>query len=154
MYGCIRSTFETYTFCTYVEQSSQLLKDQIRSFIQQIHEQLVNNCDVRRVSTRLHQLGAIASNDLERVGSLVPGGTANRALYEILVVDPDEKKLKHLSTALKEDTSRGNHKELAELIDKYLASRLFTRFGGYIHEIISKLCDCYDMDHCMVLYME
>ena len=79
------------------------------------------------MSTRLHQLGAITTSELERVGSLVPGGTANRALYEILVVDPDEKKLKHLSTALKEDTSRGNHKELAELIDKYLASKLFTR---------------------------
>ena len=128
MYGCIRSTFETYTFCTYVEQSSQLLTDQIRSFIQQLHDQLVNNCDVRRVSTSLHQLGAITTSELERVGSLVPElGTANRALYEILVVDPNEKKLKHLSTALKEDTSRGNHKELAELIDKYLASELFTR---------------------------
>ena len=128
MYGCIRSTFETYTFCTYVEQSPQLLTDQIRSFIQQIHDQLVNNCDVRRVSTSLHQLGAITTSELERVGSLVPElGTANRALYEILVVDPNEKKLKHLSTALKEDTSRGNHKELAELIDKYLASELFTR---------------------------
>ena len=80
------------------------------------------------MSTRLHQLGAITTGELGRVGSLVPElGTANRALYEILVVDPNEKKLKHLSTALKEDTSRGNHKELAELIDKYLASKLFTR---------------------------
>ena len=78
------------------------------------------------MSTRLHQLGAITTSELERVGSLVPElGTANRALYEILVVDPNEKKLKHLSTALKEDTSRGNHKELAELIDKYLASKLY-----------------------------
>ena len=127
MYGCIRSTFETYTFYTYVEQSSQPLTDQIRSFIQQIHDQLVNNCDVRRVSTSLHQLGAITTSELERVGSLVPGGTANRALYEILVFDPDEEKLKHLSTALKEDTSHCNNKKLAELIDKYLASKLFTR---------------------------
>ena len=80
------------------------------------------------MSTRLHQLGAITTGELGRVGSLVPElGTANRALYEILVVDPNEKKLKHLSTALMEDTSRGNHKELAELIDKYLASELFTR---------------------------
>ena len=80
------------------------------------------------MSTRLHQLGAITTSELERVGSKVPElGTANRALYEILVVDPNEKKLKYLSTALKEDTSRGNHKELAELIDKYLASELFTR---------------------------
>ena len=100
------------------------------------------------MSTRLHQLGAINPSELERVGQKVPElGTANRALYEILVGDPDKKKLNHLSTALKEDTSHGNHKELAEVIDKYLASKLFSRFGGHIHEIISELCNCYDMDH-------
>ena len=61
------------------------------------------------MSTRLHQLGAITTGELERVGSQVPElGKANKALYEILVVDPNEKKLKHLSTAVKEDTSRGN----------------------------------------------
>ena len=80
------------------------------------------------MSTRLHQLGAITTSELERVGSLVPElGTANRALYEILVGDPDVGKLNHLSTALEEDTSSGSHKELAKLIDKFLASSYLMR---------------------------
>ena len=77
-----------------------------------------------RISTSLHHRGAISDSELQRIGSRTQEArAANSALYLILVTDPSEKKLRILSAELKEDSSHGNHLELAEMIDKYLASK-------------------------------
>ena len=85
---------------------------------------MVKFSDVGRISTSLHQREAISDSELQRIGTQTQETrAANSALYLVLVTDPSEKKLRILSAVLKEDSSHGNHLELAEMIDKYLASK-------------------------------
>ena len=83
------------------------------------HDQ-IRNADVRKVATNLVAGRVIESNKLESIGPKVDQQSANTSLFEMLLNDPSERKLRVLSCSLKLNPTHDNNQELACMIDQFL----------------------------------
>ena len=82
----------------------------------------MGNADVREVAADLVAGRVIDSNKLESIGPNVDQQKANTNLFEVLLNDPSERKLRVLSCSLKRNRTHDNNQELSRRIDQFLGT--------------------------------
>ena len=94
-------------------------QERVASFISSpiFHDFLHDQCDVRRIATKLHSLGAISRDELDNMGPL---RKANSGLYLSLAKDSNVIRLQLVSKALQFDALHENHQMLAKRINKFV----------------------------------
>ena len=107
-------------------------QERVASFIssQIFHDFLHDWCDVRRIATKLHSLGAISRDELDNMGPLAELRKANSSLYLSLARDSNVIRLQLVSKALQFDALHENHQILAKRINKFVRGTYI--FNQYI----------------------
>ena len=82
-------------------------------------EQL-KECDIRGLGSDLLRKGVIDKDEAEDIGFKKGAGEAASNLYMILQRDKSTKKLLALKECLSANTTKENHKDLADMISKFL----------------------------------
>ena len=97
-------------------------QERVASFISSpiFHDFLHDQCDVRRIATKLHSLGAISRDELDNMGPLAELRKANSSLYLSLAKDSNVIQLQLVSKALQFDALHENHQMLAKRINKFV----------------------------------
>ena len=84
---------------------------------------------MRNIAPHLHARGVINDKQLPQINQAITSHQAGCALYQVLVDDPSERKLRALSAVLKKDRTHDNHQKMAGKIDKFLFGKKLTMWS-------------------------